>query len=166
MAYNKVEFNGDTIIDLTSTTAEASDVADGKTFFLADGTQAVGTMSVPLIPVEYDYDIGYVDSGVWKWQYPTNTHSDIYEVEAGHSYFITLGGRVGTRFRSMFTNVDVREVTSGNITGTTISQVNNPARYANAKILSVSSDGFIIIGKDNNYVTGVNTYVYDMGGWL
>ena len=46
MAVNKVvQSNGTTLIDITPTTAVASDVANGKIFFLADGTQATGTGS-------------------------------------------------------------------------------------------------------------------------
>lgn len=45
MAVNKVVYGGNTLIDLTSDTATASDVAQGKTFHLADGTQATGTAS-------------------------------------------------------------------------------------------------------------------------
>ena len=46
MAVNKVvQSNGTTLIDITPTTAVESDVASGKIFFLADGTQATGTNS-------------------------------------------------------------------------------------------------------------------------
>lgn len=46
MAVNKVvQSNGTTLIDITPTTAVASDVASGKIFFLANGTQATGTSS-------------------------------------------------------------------------------------------------------------------------
>lgn len=43
MAISKIILNEATQMDLTSTTAVASDVASGKIFFLADGTQATGT---------------------------------------------------------------------------------------------------------------------------
>ena len=44
MAVNKVvQSNGTTLIDITPTTAVASDVVSGKIFFLTDGTQATGT---------------------------------------------------------------------------------------------------------------------------
>lgn len=45
MANNKIIYNGNTLIDLTGDTAVAADVASGKTFHLADGTQATGTAS-------------------------------------------------------------------------------------------------------------------------
>lgn len=41
---NKVEFGGNTIIDITPTTAVESDVASGKIFFKADGSQATGSI--------------------------------------------------------------------------------------------------------------------------
>ena len=43
--YSKVVYDGGTLIDLTSDTATASDVASGKTFHLANGSQSIGTMS-------------------------------------------------------------------------------------------------------------------------
>lgn len=45
MARNKIIINGETYIDLTGDTATAEDVASGKTFHLADGTQTTGTAS-------------------------------------------------------------------------------------------------------------------------
>ena len=48
MAVNKVIKGNTTLIDLTADTAVASDVASGKTFHLADGTQATGS-AVPAV---------------------------------------------------------------------------------------------------------------------
>ena len=45
MAANKIILNGEPIIDLTADTATAADVAQGKTFHLANGEQATGTAS-------------------------------------------------------------------------------------------------------------------------
>jgi len=49
MAINKVEFGGNTLIDITDTTATAEDVSNGKKIYLANGESATGTY-------------------VWKWQ--------------------------------------------------------------------------------------------------
>jgi len=42
VAVNKVIYDGNTLVDLTETTATASDVAEGKVFLAADGTVTVG----------------------------------------------------------------------------------------------------------------------------
>ena len=43
MALNKVEFYGNTLIDISDTTAEESAVVAGEVFYKADGTRATGT---------------------------------------------------------------------------------------------------------------------------
>ena len=40
---NKVEFGNDVIMDITDTTAEEADVADGKVFYKKSGARSVGT---------------------------------------------------------------------------------------------------------------------------
>ena len=45
MAKNKVVYNGTTLIDLTDTTATASDVASGKYFYTNAGVRTEGTAS-------------------------------------------------------------------------------------------------------------------------
>ena len=47
--YNKVEYNGNTLIDLTGTTATAADVASGKVILGADGSQITGTAEDTLL---------------------------------------------------------------------------------------------------------------------
>lgn len=42
---NKVEYGGTTLIDITDTTAEDADVAEGKVYYKASGLRSVGTAS-------------------------------------------------------------------------------------------------------------------------
>ena len=46
---NKVVYNNNTLIDITDTTATASDVVSGKDFYTADGSKTSGTLIVPQI---------------------------------------------------------------------------------------------------------------------
>lgn len=46
MAYNKVVYDGSTLIDLTGDTAVEGRVVEGDTFHKADGTLATGTLLV------------------------------------------------------------------------------------------------------------------------
>lgn len=43
MAVNKVVYSGDTLMDISDTTAEESSVVKGKTFYKANGARATGT---------------------------------------------------------------------------------------------------------------------------
>ena len=90
---------------------------------------------------------------------------DIYRVESGHRYLISLGGNVGTRFRAMFTTTDVTTVSSGSVVGTNIINLNNPPAYRNT-VYTAPSDGYIVIGKDNIGHSGLYTYVFDETEWI
>lgn len=55
MAYNKVVYNGGTLIDLTGDTVTESDVAKGKVFHLANGEIAMGTRELCPFPINSIY---------------------------------------------------------------------------------------------------------------
>ena len=46
MAINKVVYGNNTLIDISSTTADVEDVIDGKIFFAKDGTAKTGTYKI------------------------------------------------------------------------------------------------------------------------
>ena len=153
------------IASLQNRGAVDAEVQEGQTYTIPQGYHN-GSGSVTnvvragrLEPSVYDYNSGYVSNGSWIYENPTNTYVDIYRVEAGCSYFITLGGTVGTRFRVMFTTEDVTQAT-GTVVGTSIKNLNNPAPFTNAAY-TAEEDGYIIVAKDNIGASGLGSYVYN-----
>lgn len=51
MAINKVEYGGNTLIDITDTTATDNDVSNGQVYYRANGTRGVGTLVNPDVQV-------------------------------------------------------------------------------------------------------------------
>ena len=162
MGANKFVYFDTVKFDLTGDTIVPEKLAYGFTAHDASGEPITGTLkSIPMDPLEYDYNIGYITNGAWVYENPTQTYTDIYPVVAGHKYTISLGANVGTRFRSMFTTTDVRTVTSGRITGTRILDKNNPVAYDTTSY-TPESDGYILVAKDNIGKSGIFTYVIDI----
>ena len=162
MAYNKVIYGEEVLIDLTEDTIVPEKLVYGFTAHDASGKLITGTLkSIPMDPLEYDYNIGYITNGAWVYENPTQTYIDIYPAIEGHKYTISLGANVGTRFRSMFTTTDVRTVTSGRVTGTRILDKNNPAAYDTTSY-TPETDGYILVAKDNVGKSGIFTYVMDI----
>ncbi len=161
MAVNKIICNDTVLIDLTQDTITADKLANGLTAHDKTGANIVGTYKMlPMEPLYFDYNIGYIADGAWIYQNPTRTYIDIYEVSAGNRYFYTLGSNVGSRFRTMFTTEDVTLYTSGRVTGTKLINLNNPAKYSNGSF-DCSQDGYLLIGKDNVGKQNVKSYVYN-----
>ena len=160
---NKVQRNVggslETVIDLSGDTVTADKLASGYTAHDASGATITGTAAVPLDPIMFDMKYGYIASGTWKYEDPTNTYTDIYEIVTGHTYLITLGGNVGSRFRAMTSTVDVRTSTS-DVAGTQVINKNNPTPYDHTSFKS-TIDGYLYVAKDNVGKAGVKSYVYD-----
>lgn len=162
MAYNKVIYGGNTLIDLTEDTIVPEKLAYGLTAHDASGQLITGTLkTIPMDPIEYDYNIGYITNGAWVYENPTQTYTDFYTALAGHRYIISLGENVGSRFRSMFTTTDVRTVTSGRVTGIKIVDKNNPPSY-DMIAYTANDDGYILVAKDNVGKSGIFSYVIDI----
>lgn len=164
MGINQVEYQGRMLIDLFSDTVTAATLGRGATAHDRHGEPITGNANTQEVPLEYDYNIGYVSNGTWTYENPTRTYTDIYRVQSGHRYYISLGSTVGSRFRAMFTTTDVRTITRGSVTGTNIINLNNPAAYRNT-LYTPTSDGYIIVAKDNVGRSGLFTYVYDTAYW-
>lgn len=161
MAVNKVEYGSSVLIDLTSDTISPDVLKDGIIAHDKSGTVITGTAKCfPLEPYVYDNNIGYVDNGVWKYENPTKTYIDIYEVESGGIYIICLGNVVGSRFRCMFTTTNIIGETS-NVTGTMIINKNNPNPHDRATYIC-PDDGYILVAKDNVGKSGLKSYVIDL----
>lgn len=61
MAINKVEYGGNTLIDITDTTATSNSVLDGEVFYNANGTRGVGSLITPDVQINGN---SIVSSGV------------------------------------------------------------------------------------------------------
>ena len=57
---NKVVYAGNTLIDLTDLDVTAGDVVSGVTFIMADGTKAVGTITIPTKTSDLENDSGFI----------------------------------------------------------------------------------------------------------
>ena len=159
MANNKIIFNSQVLLDLTEDTITPDVLKHDITAHDKSGTLITGeSWAFPLDPLYYDYNIGYVAAGSWVYENPTKTYTDIYEAKAGCNYHISLGGNVGSRFRAMFTTVDITKETSGKIAGTQIINQNNPVAYASANF-TCTEDGYILVAKDNIGKSGIKSYV-------
>ena len=132
-----------------------------------DGYNPV-TVNVPSVaskyllqtPLHYDFIGGYVGQAVW-YVNDTNARTDIYQVYAGKHYMIHLGSIVGNRFRCAFFNTDPALATA-TMNGTGIFETDNPSQYAitvRYTMFTPSSDGFVAIGKTNQQVNGLISYL-------
>lgn len=117
---NKVVYGNTTLIDLTDTTAEAADVAQGKYFYGKDGVKTVGTAtggggSGGIIYQDLD---GYLHLS----EDAANVISIVDELDTAGGTIRTITGATGGGGSSGYSADDVAEGISGNIalTGTSV----------------------------------------------
>ena len=93
---NKVVYDGNTLIDVSDTTATASDVLSGKIFTLANGAKATGTLSIP----DYTYKRFSVFNEAWGYAIGCVGNAYVYQIGADNNryYFqmIFTGYQVGS----------------------------------------------------------------------
>jgi hypothetical protein len=120
------------------------------------------TVDVPvwMAPYAYDIDTGYVNAGVWTLGGDTVNYSDVYRVQAGHRYLISMGSVVGTRFRGMFSVEDTVHTTA-KITGISVVNKTDPTP-GTFVFYTAPDDGYITITKDNTGVSGLKTFIVDV----
>ena len=120
-----------------------------------------GGTSGAMAPHTVDLDSGYVANGTWYYKPGDPAYADVYAVEAGKHYFVSLGNVVGNRFRVMFSARDPSTATA-DMTGTRVgTDTSNPAQYANV-VYSAASAGYLTIGKTSEGQAGIKTYVFNM----
>jgi hypothetical protein len=112
----------------------------------------------------FDVDTGYVDnSGAWVWGGDTVSYSDIYPIENGLQYALFIFSPPGTRFRAMYTTVDITDPSTPHtkITGTRIIARNNPLAGDTISFTVAFPDdapsGYCIVTKDNAGTPNVRT---------
>lgn len=158
---NKVIYGSDTLIDLTSDTVTPETLRYGYTAHNKAGELIIGTCKqIYEEPIAYDYVPGYTDSaGKWLYENSTNNHTDIYEIQEGHRYLLSLGAIVGTRFRAAVIETNPIGY-KGTIAGKSIIAVSNPTAYAN-RTFTAEVNGWLTVTKDNNYTAGLKSYLLD-----
>ena len=70
-----------------------------------------------------------------------------------------IGSVAGTRFRAMFSTININDTQEATVKGTTIYNLNNPSPYT-SKIFSSTEAGYIIIQKDNQGVSNIPSYLF------
>ena len=132
----------------------------------AGETPSYGMPPVLIQPLMYDYVKGYINGSATEFVYEDSTtcRSDVYEVESGKQYSLELDETVGTRFRVMFASQhpieDTSQITYGeSISGSAINIANNPAPNSSVSF-TTTSNGYVIVQKDNASTSGIRTYLY------
>lgn len=121
---NKVVYDGNTLIDITDTTATDSDVANGVVYYRADGTRGVGTLTIPTpnimtVYLKADFTIS-----------ATNTTYDLTNVEVlssvGNKLSLSSGKiKIGAGVSKVKVSYTVKCLSPGNTTRTFVYLAHN-----------------------------------------
>ena len=138
----------------------ALDNLDGYSAVTVDLPTTVVSPQYLKTPLEFDYSNGYVDnSGKWTYQYPSNNRLDIYAIENGKQYRLSLGANVSTRARGCLTTTDIRTLPSGSeVQGTFVGAAGgfDPGWSGT---FTASFDGYLVFQKSNDGTSGIYSYL-------
>ena len=131
-------------------------------------------------PYKTNLDLGWVNitgsdgawtKATWTYQPENNNRVDMYRVKSGHRYRVFLGPITGSRFRVMFTTIDVSLVTE-NVVGTPIYALTNTKPFVTWSVTScpnryweAPSDGYLVVHKENAGKNNIVTYCVDYTSW-
>lgn len=136
-ANNKIVFGNNVLIDLTGDTAIESDVARGKIFHKADGTQAVGTASgqaTVIVTEETDAGGGiikHITAGVLSLQAKTVSPTESQQIVTPDTGYNGLSGVTVNAIGSDYIGSGVTRRSSSDLT-VSGAQVTAPAGYYSA----------------------------------
>ena len=112
-----------------------------------------------IVPIDFDNSLGYVSNGTWTRGGSTVSYSDIYEIEVNTNYIIMIGSITGTRFRAMFSTININNTQAATVKGIKIYDLADPSPYT-SKIFNSTEAGYVTIQKDNQGVSGIPSYLF------
>ena len=122
----------------------------------------------PITPLVFDSHNGWLsgDGGTYTYSPNPSYVTDIYSIEYGHVYIVTMGNITrGDRFRAGMFNKNPATTTS-NIVGHAVYGVNNPTIRDVAKFSdSYNGYDYLCVQKDVSGTTGIKSYVIDVTEW-
>lgn len=112
-----------------------------------------------ITPLHFDVIGGYYSAGTWNVG-DNSTRTDVYDLDTNKRYIATLGSSAGNRFRIGSFSTDVSEATSSVHNGQQIYANDTPSAYNS--VIFTPSNRYVVIGKTNQSVSGLQTYVMEV----
>lgn len=161
MAISKVEFGGNTIIDITDTTITEDDVIEGKIFYKADGTRGVGTLKIEAGTTLYENSSGSASTITLSDSVSNYSYLEIFfgweQLDFGTlstKYEVSLGGNVNLATIVQNGNYIYYAVSEWTPSGTSITQAKGEywrGRVATSNAFTRTQDNKVAIYKVVGY---------------
>ena len=129
MAYSKIILNGETLMDVTSDTVDASDLLSGETATKNDGTKVTGNISTVTHPnptgsftsttgvftAKHIQSTGYVTGGTTSSTYPLVTQN-------AQTFYPSTADQTVSSYRWLIGSQTIKSVTTSNLTASNIAE--------------------------------------------